>query len=103
MKKKIGRINLREVKKVMSYEELRGVLGGNDGSYYGDYFGNSGTCGVNITCSNGVRVGTIRGISKSEAKSRAANFNQDNDSLYIYSQGCSSGGTVWAYWCCDSC
>lgn len=75
----------------LSKREMKNVKGGEGGS-----------CGVNITCGNGLRVKSIRNLSREEAQQTRADFYNDSDALAIYGNKCGSS-SVNAYWCCQSC
>jgi len=106
--KVLKKIHLKSVSEFLSDQEMKSVVGGvtysggyviNGGSGQG---WNQGSCGVNVTCSNGSRVQSYRNMSKDVARSQQAAFYQDPDAIAYYSNLCGNY-SVGAYWCCDSC
>lgn len=88
--KKLERIKLSQDADFLNESAMKKILGG---------YNAGGTCGVNIWC-GGVRVDTLRDMSKYEAISQASAFATDSDALASYT---CDGGYPKAYWCCDSC
>jgi len=98
--KTLKKIHLKSVSEFLSDQEMKLVVGGGYKSGY-----NLGTCGVNVTCGNGIRVDAIRGMSIGYAKSQQAEFYKDPDAIAYYMDACYAAGSssVNAFWCCDSC
>lgn len=84
---------------LLSKAQMKLILGGyldeseeDDG---GDDF--AGTCGVNYYAPTGEKMGEHRGMTKSEARKRASDWNANHH------ETCTPQCTSVAKWCCKQC